>query len=825
MTTLMLLSLLAVSLVCAFLGARLITWTIVLAATFIGFVVTGGPGLVALLLTGLLLAAILVPLNLPKVRQRYISGPFLEQYRRMLPELSDTEKDAMEAGTVGWEGELFSGNPKWKKLLNLPHLELTPEEQAFVDGPTEELCGMMRDWEISHELADLPPEVWDFCKKNKFFGMVIPREYGGLGFSAMAHRAVLQKISSVSAVAGSNVAVPNSLGPAELIHHYGTQEQKNHYLPRLAVGEEIPCFGLTGPTAGSDATSIPDYGIICKGEYNGEKVLGMRLNFDKRYITLAPVATVIGLAVKLYDPDGLLGDQRDLGISLALVPRDTPGVEIGARHMPLNVPFQNGPVRGKDVFLPLDSLIGGADMIGKGWRMLVELLSIGRGITLPSSSTGGAKMGSLATGAYARIRKQFNLPIGRFEGVEEALSRIAGKTYAISALSRMTATAVDLGEKPAVPSAIAKYHATEMAQQIIKDVMDVHGGKGIVLGPRNYLGRAWQGAPIWITVEGANIMTRCLMIFGQGAIRCHPYVLKEMAASRLPDPDEALKEFDRLLFSHVGYSISNAVRSFLLGFSRGHLARVPVPNDRRLASYYRKLTRYSAALAFTADISMLTLGGKLKQKERLSARLGDVLSQLYICSAMLKRFEAQGRPAADQPILAWAFHDAIYKIQTALGGAVDNFPNRYMRGLLKLVIFPTGRREREPGDRLSHRVAQLLLSPSETRDRLTQGVYRSAATGHPVGLMEQALPQVIAAEPLERKLLKAQKAGQLDAITWEEQLQQAVNQSLVTAEEAETLRKVRAMVLEIIAVDEFESEVLELGKTARSEPMATPEAA
>ncbi len=825
MTALLLLSLLTVSLVCAFLGTRLLIWSSALLLTFALFAVAGEPGWISLTLIGLLLAGILVPLNLPALRQRFISGPFLIQYRKMLPQLSDTEKDAMESGTVGWEGELFSGKPDWKKLLDQPYLELTSEEQAFVDGPAEELCGMLRQWEITHELADLPPEVWAFCKKNKFFGMIIPKQFGGLGFSAMAHRAVLQKISSVSAVAGSNVAVPNSLGPAELILHYGTDEQKNHYLPRLAVGDDIPCFGLTGPTAGSDATSIPDYGVVCEGEYQGKKVLGMRLNFDKRYITLAPVATVIGLAVRLYDPDKLLGDTRDLGISLALVPRETPGVEVGTRHMPLNVPFQNGPVRGKDVFLPLDALIGGSDMIGKGWRMLVELLSVGRGVTLPSSSTGGAKMGSLATGAYARIRKQFNLPIGRFEGVEEALARIAGKTYAISALSRMTATAVDLGEKPAISSAIAKYHATEMAQQIIKDVMDVHGGKGIILGPRNYLGRAWQGSPIWITVEGANIMTRCLMIFGQGAIRCHPFVLKEIQASGISDPDQALKTFDKLLFGHVGYSIRNAVRSFVLGFSRGHLSRVPVPNDRRLASYYRKLTRYSAALAFAADISMLTLGGKLKQKERLSARLGDVLSQLYICSAMLARYEAQDRPSTDQPILAWAFHDAIYKIQTALAGAVDNFPNRYMRLLLSLVIFPTGRREREPGDRLGHRVAQLLLSPSATRDRLTQGVYKSAANGHPVGLMEEALPQVIAAEPLERRLLKAQRAGQLDAITWEEQLEQAVSLSVVTRDEAKTLTQVRELVLEIIAVDEFESEVLELGKTMGNEPLHTSEAA
>ena len=825
MTALMLIALLVVSLACAFIGARLLVWSAALGLVFLGFAASGGPGVGALVLTALLLAAVLIPLNVPMIRQKYISGPFLEQYRKMLPKLSDTEKDAMEAGTVGWEGELFSGNPDWKKLLDIPYLELTPDEQAFVDGPAEELCGMLRQWEITHELADMPPEVWDFCKTNKFFGMIIPKEYGGLGFSAMAHRAVLQKISSVSAVAGSNIAVPNSLGPAELILHYGTDDQKNHFLPRLAVGQEIPCFGLTGPTAGSDATSIPDYGVICEGEYQGEKVLGMKLNFDKRYITLAPVATVIGLAVKLYDPDGLLGTQKELGISLALLPRDTEGVEVGARHMPLNVPFQNGPVRGTDVFLPLDALIGGSEFIGKGWRMLVELLSIGRGVTLPSSSTGGAKMGSLATGAYARIRKQFNLPIGHFQGIEEAMSRIAGKTYQISALSRMTATAVDLGEKPAIPSAIAKYHATEMAAEIINDVMDVHGGKGIILGPRNYLGRAWQGAPIWKTVEGANIMTRCLMIFGQGAIRCHPYVLKEMQASRLPDPAEALTEFDKLLFRHVGYSISNAVRSFLLGFTRGHLARVPVPKDRRLASYYRKLTRYSAALAFSADVSMLTLGGKLKQKERLSARLGDVLSQLYICSAMLRRFEAQDRPASDQPILAWAFHDAIFKIQTALGGAVDNFPNKYMRILLNLVVFPTGRREREPGDRLSHRVTQLLLSPSATRDRLTNGIYVSDASGHPIGLMESALPRVIAAEPLERKLLKAQRAGRLDAITWDEQLDQAVNQSIVTADEAESLREVREQVLEIIAVDEFESEVLQLGKPARQAPIQTPEAA
>jgi acyl-CoA dehydrogenase len=810
MTSLLLLSLLGISMVCAFLGARLVAWSAALVLGWFLFAASGEVPVLGLLVTGLLLVVILVPLNVASIRQQFLSAPFLVRYKAMLPNLSDTEAAALEAGTVGWEGELFSGKPDWKALLDKPLLQLTAEEQAFLDGPVEQLCGMLKQWEITHELADLPPEVWAYLLQHRFFGMIIPKSYGGLGFSALAHRAVLQKVSSVSAVAGTTVAVPNSLGPAELLLHYGTDAQKNHYLPRLASGEEIPCFALTGPTAGSDATSIPDHGVICREVRGGREVLGMRLNFDKRYITLAPVATVVGLAVRLYDPDGLLGGAEDLGISLALVPRDTSGLEIGARHFALNIPFLNGPVRGKDVFVPMDAIIGGQAMVGKGWRMLVEALSVGRGITLPSSSTGGMKMGALATGAYARIRKQFNMPIGRFEGVEEALARIAGRTYAVSALSRMTASAVDLGEKPAVPSAIAKYHATEMAREVITDVMDIHGGKGIMLGPRNYLGRAWQGSPIWITVEGANIMTRSLMIFGQGAIRCHPYVLREMHAARLPSEQESLREFDRLLFAHAGYSIRNAVRSFVLGFSRGRLAHVP--GNRHTARYYRKLSRYSASLAFASDIAMLTLGGKLKQKERISARLGDALSHLYICSAMLSRYESQGRPSADQPILSWAFHDSIHKIQTALGGVADNFPNRWLRLVLRLVLFPLGRGEREPGDRLSHRVAQLLLSPSETRDRLTQGIYCPADGSTVISQMELALPEVIAAEPLERRLLKAQRAGDLTAMTWDGQLQQAREKSIIDADEMELLRSARLKTLEIIAVDEFESDALRLGQ-------------
>jgi len=817
MLWIMIMVLLGFSVLAAYRGFKLLNWTIGMALVLAGFgMFTNAPTL-GIVLFSVLFAAIAIPLNVLPIRRKWLTAPFLTVYRKMLPTLSDTEKVALEAGTVGWEGELFAGNPNWRSLLDQYWPQLSKEEQTFVDGPVEELCRMLSPWKNSHELADLPPEVWAFLKENRFFGMIIPKEYGGLGFSALAHRAVLQKISSVCAVAGSHVAVPNSLGPAELLVHYGTDEQKNHYLPRLARGEEIPCFGLTGPTAGSDATSIPDTGIICMGKYKGKQVLGMRLNFDKRYITLAPVATIVGLAFRLYDPDGLVGDKKDIGISVALIPRDTPGLEIGLRHFPLNVPFSNGPVRGKDVFVPLDTLVGGIDMAGNGWRMLIELLAVGRAITLPSSSSGGVKLAALTTGAYSRIRKQFNLPIGRFEGVEAAMCRLAAHTYAVSALSRMTATAVDLGQKPSVPSAIAKYHATEMGRDVITDAMDVHGGKGIILGPRNYLGRSWQGAPIWITVEGANILTRTMMIFGQGAIRCHPYVLKEMQAARMVDKAKGLAEFDRHLFGHVGYSIGNAVRSMVLGLSFARFAAVPT--DRKTARYYRKLTRYSAALAFASDIAMLSLGGKLKYKERISGRLGDVLSQLYICSAMLKRFEIQGRPAADQPILAWAFHDAIFKIQNALGLVVDNFPSVAVRVLLKTFIFPLGRHERQPGDRLGHKVAQLLMSPSETRKRLTDGIFVSKDASNPVGLLELALPRVIATEPLERRLHKAEAAGELPVLDRQSQLQKAVELSIITAAEAKELEAVRAMVTEIIRVDEFESDYLKMGSGGTTEQL------
>ncbi len=778
-----------------------------LAATALVACALAGAGPAATIACAVVLALIVLPLLVTPIRQRFITAPLLSFYSKILPPLSDTERVALEAGTVGFEGELFSGKPRWQQLLSQPRPVLTTEEQAFIDGPCEEVCKMTSDWETSHVRADLAPEVWDFLKRNKFFGMIIAKEYGGLGFSAFAHSRVIMKLASVSATLSSTVGVPNSLGPGELLAHYGTDEQKAHYLPRLADGREIPCFGLTGPTAGSDATSIPDYGIVCQGEWNGARVVGVRMNFDKRYITLAPVATIIGIAFRLYDPDGLLGDKKDVGITLALVPRGTPGMDIGRRHFPLNCPFQNGPIHGKDVFVPLSQLIGGEDYAGHGWRMLVECLSIGRSITLPSTSSGASKLAAVVTGAYARIRKQFGLSIGRFEGVEEALARIAGHTYAMTALSQATAAAVDRGEKPAVPSAIAKYHCTELARQVAADAMDIHGGKGVILGPRNYLGRGWQAAPISITVEGANIMTRSLMIFGQGAIRCHPWVLKEMQAAQNPDQAQGLRDFDTNLFGHIGFAFSNAVRSFWFGLTT---ARIGVaPGDAYSRRYFRKLNRYSANLALLADVSMLLLGGKLKFKEKLSGRLGDVLSQLYISSAMLKRYEDDGRPATEQPLLAWAFHDAAHKIELAMSGVLRNFPIRPAAWVLWLLVFPIGRRAQAPSDRLGRRAAALLMSPSDARDRLADGVFLTPTANNPAGRVDAALPAVILAEPVERKFLKALKSSDITALTFPEQLAEGVREGWISAQEREQLEHLRALTWDAISVDDFDSADLE----------------
>ena len=795
---------------CAYHRTSLRTWAIVTAVTtLLAGLLLHTPWTLVILLV--IEAAVAVPLLLVGFRRRQISAPLLKLFAKVTPKLSATEQTALEAGTVGFEGELFSGMPDWQELLRQPKPELSVEEQAFMDGPVEALCAMIDDWQITHELADLPPEMWAFIKSNKFFGMIIPKRYNGLGFSALAHSAVLQKLASMSTTVASTVAVPNSLGPAELLLHYGSEEQKEHYLPRLAVGEEIPCFALTGPYAGSDATSIPDYGIVCKQVVDGVETLGLKFTFDKRYITLAPVATVVGLAFRMYDPEHLLGKQDDLGITLALLPRSTPGLEIGRRHFPLNVPFQNGPVRGTGIFAPLSVLIGGPQMAGHGWRMLVEVLSVGRAISLPSSATGGVRAAVAAVGAYARMRKQFGLAIARFEGVEEALARIGGLTYATAALSRSTAAAVDRGEKPAVTSAIAKYHATEWGRQVAGDAMDVLGGKGVQLGPSNYAARAWQGVPVAITVEGANIMTRSLMIFGQGAIRCHPFVLKEMQTLSIADRGEQLRTFDRLLFGHIGFGISNAVRSFVLELSGSRLG--DSAGDAYTRRYYRKLNRFSAALALCSDVFMGVLGGKLKFKEKLSARLGDVLSYMYIASAMLKRYEDTGRPEADRPLLAWAFHQCVWNMQMALDGAIRNFPVRSVSLLLRILVFPLGRREVPPSDRLGRRVAALITAPSEARDRLLEWVYLTPTANNTIGRMHALLPEVILAEPVDRKFGKALKSGPYQAHDYFGQLVEAQQAGAINASEAALLKRVRESVHEFIAVDDFDTDEMRAAVT------------
>ena len=776
------------------------TFTILLAA----YAYYGAAGVAAETWEGFLwlMLAGLWLLNVRPLRKALITRPFMKAYRRLLPSMSQTEREALEAGTVWWDGELFTGAPKWSKLLAARPPQLTAEEQAFLEGPCEELCRMLDDWNIVHERGDLPPHVWEYLKTRGFFAMIIPKRYGGLEFSAYAHSCVLAKIASRSATASSTVAVPNSLGPAELLNHYGTEEQKDHYLPRLARGEEIPCFALTGPRVGSDAAAIPDTGVVCRGEWQGKQIVGIRLNFSKRYITLAPIATVIGLAFRLFDPQGLLGERTDIGITCALIPRDTPGITIGRRHFPVNIPFQNGPVEGQDVFVPVDCIIGGPRLAGAGWRMLVEQLSVGRCISLPSNATGAAKAAVWASGAYSRIRRQFNMPVGRFEGVQAVLARMVGLTYTMDAARSVTAGAIDGGEKPSVPSAMLKYHVTEMGRQVANDAMDVHGGKGICLGPKNYLARVYEAVPITITVEGANLLTRSLIIFGQGAVRCHPFVLREMNAARNPDRARGVDEFDRALFGHIGFTISNAVRSLIMALTHARFTRSPVNGPT--ARYYQHIVRFSASFALMVDVAMLTLGGYLKKKESLSARLGDVLSDMYLASMVLKHHENQGRPAADLPVVEWACRNLLYHAQEQLHGFLRNFPNRPLAGLMRALVFPRGRHYSAPSDRLGRQVAELLTQPSDSRERLCRHIYRSLEPGNPLGLLQEALQLAERMEPIEKRIrVEGVKTGRVTALDLPGQIGQALAAGIVSDEEAAQLREYDQKVMNLIHVDDF----------------------
>ena len=773
---------LALFLACAYLRFPLWAWTLAFGALVVS---TQSLPLIVVF------AVIAAMLNIAPLRRSLFTNRILAVYRRILPDMSQTEKEAIDAGTVWWDADLFSGKPDWDKLLAVEEPKLSAEEQAFLDGPVEELCRMCDDWEITHEHQDLPAHVWQFIKDKGFLGMIIPKKYGGLGFSALAHSAVVMKLSTRSSAAAITVMVPNSLGPGELLLHYGTDGQKDYYLPRLAKGQEIPCFALTNPEAGSDAASIPDFGIVCKGTFQGKEVLGMRVTWDKRYITLGPVATLLGLAFRLYDPEKLISEKEDLGITCALVPTNTPGVNIGRRHLPLNAVFQNGPNSGKDVFMPLDWIIGGPEYAGKGWMMLMGCLAAGRAISLPTSSVGGVKALTRFTGAYARVRSQFRTPIGKLEGVEEALGRIAAHCYMMDATRVMTAGAVDLGEKPAVLSAIAKYHMTERARACVNDAMDIHGGKGICLGPNNWIGRGYQMTPIAITVEGANILTRTLIIFGQGAIRAHPYVLREMRAAKEMQGAEAAREFDDALTSHIGHVISNGVRALVYGLTHASFAPVPDNSSPETRHYFRHISRLSAAFAFLADMSMLAMGGALKRKEKISGRLGDVLSMMYLVSATLKRYEDQGRLKEDLPLVRWSVRDALYRAQQAIDQILSNFPVKSLATLLRFVVFPLGMPWRPPLDSRNHECARIALEPGAARDRLTAGMFIPRNESEATGQLEAALLAAVACEPIEKKLREAAKAGTPDP------------ESALNAEELAQWQRKEALRKNVIKVDDF----------------------
>ncbi len=755
----------------------------------------------------ILLVAGALPLLLPDLRRKLFTAPLFNWFQRTLPPMSQTEREAIDAGTVWWDGQLFSGRPDWHTLLGYPKAQLTAEEQAFIDGPTDALCAMVSDWQIGQDL-DLPPAAWAHIKEHGFFALIIPKEFGGKGFSAYAHSQVAMKLATRSGDLASTVMVPNSLGPAELLLHYGTDEQRNHYLPRLARGDDIPCFALTGPLAGSDAGAMPDTGVICTGQWNGEEVIGLRLNWEKRYITLGPVATLLGLAFKAFDPDHLLGEEEDLGITLALIPTDTPGVTIGRRHLPLGAAFMNGPNAGKDVFVPLDYLIGGQAMLGKGWMMLMNCLSVGRSISLPAVGTGAAKYTSLVTGQYTQVREQFNVPLSAFEGIQAAMARIGGNAWMMDAARMLTANAVDLGEKPSVLSAILKYHLTERGRECISHAMDVHGGKGIIMGPNNYLGRSWQGAPIFITVEGANILSRNLMIFGQGAIRCHPFVLKEMALAAREDKDQALVEFDALLLKHIGFAMSNAASTFVLNLGLGQFEHAP--GDAISQGYFRALNRQAAAFALLADLSMMLLGGELKRRERLSARLGDVLSNLYLGSAALKRYHDQGSPEHLQPLLHWAMEESLGQAEHALDALLKNFPSRVLGCLLRAVVFPFGRRHTGPSDRLDAEVAAIIgrAKGDPALEELLAGCYRPQQAEDPVGALQVACDLLTASHPLQKKLHTAYKAGQLTPAPEQSLIDAGLEAGVLQAGEAEILRKAEAARRKVIDVDDFDKEAL-----------------
>jgi len=768
-------------------------------------------GIASVALTAILATIVLVPasvLAIKPLRRAFISPHILDFFKRILPRISQTEKDALEAGSTWWESDLFSGAPDWEKLLSFPAPRLTVEEQAFLDSEVGQLCDMVDDWETTHSWQDLSPAAWQFIKEKGFLGMIIPKKYGGKEFSAYMHSQVVMKLSSRCSALAVSVMVPNSLGPAELLLHYGTDEQKAYYLPRLAVGVELPCFALTSPYAGSDAAAIPDIGVVCNANFEGKQTLGLRITWSKRYITLGPIATVLGLAFQTVDPDHLIGTEINLGISCALIPTKHAGVVIGRRHWPLNAVFQNGPTSGTDVFIPIAWLIGGQSQVGKGWRMLMECLAAGRAISLPSTNVGMAKLAVRGTSAYSAVRRQFNTAIGKFEGVQEALSRMGGNLYMMDAARKLSAVAVDLGEKPAVVSAIVKYHVTERARAVVNDGMDILGGKGICMGPKNFLARAYQQIPIAITVEGANILTRCLIIFGQGAIRSHPYVLHEMQASLEDDPSKAVGDFDRAFFGHVGFVLSNLARSIVFSMTAARLVPVPRRAAKEMRAYYRAVGRLSALFACLTDLSMLLMGGTLKRRERISARLGDVLSQMYLICAVLKRYEDDGRPVDDTPYALWSIQDALVKAQQAVEGVLDNFPNRPIAWLVRAMAFPFGLPYRQPSDTLATQVAQSMQCAGDSRSRLLADSFVPHHFGDPICCGERALALLPQIDAIETRLKPSIQSGSVEPIpqsqaamrTW---IADAVRVGLINVVEKRAMSNFVRFSDALIQVDDF----------------------
>ncbi len=802
MTLLNVLVLLATAFGLIYFNVRTIVWTLIMGVVLLAVSLFGKPPLLLLFFSWMLYLVVAGFANLTQFRIKHFTKPLVKTLRKQLPPISETEREAIEAGSVFWEKEMFCGRPKWKNLLAYPEPQLTAEEQHYLDNQVETLCGMVDDWDIVNNERNLPQSVWDYLKKERFFGLVIPKEYGGCGFSALAHSSIVVKIATRSISTAVNTMVPNSLGPGELLLHYGTEEQKKYYLPRLARGEEIPCFGLTSPEAGSDAGSITDSGVVCKEMYQGKEILGIRLNWDKRYITLAPVATVVGLAFRLYDPENLLCKGEDLGITLCLISSKEPGVEIGNRHFPLSLAFMNGPIRGKNVFVPLDAIIGGVEMAGQGWRMLMECLSIGRAISLPALSTACGKVAYRTTGAYARLRRQFNTSIANFEGIEEALGNIAGLAYMTEACRMMTAGAVDLKIKPSIASAIAKYHMTEMARKMVAHAMDVNAGHAIQAGPRNYLANLHVAIPVSITVEGANILTRNLIIFGQGAIRCHPYILKEIGLLSDSESADNLKEIDRTLLSHIGYAVSNFVRSLWFGLTGGRLQLSPVRGPT--ARYYRQLTRMSTALALLSDMCMMILGGNLKRKERISARLGDILSQLYLASTVLKYFNDHKQPASDLNYVKWCMEMTLHQIQVTIDELLNNFPMKWLGKILHWVVFPFGGSYPKPSDHLYHQIVTSMLAPSDFRDRLTRFCFIGEDDRFPLQRLDLALERMMEVEPIWKKFQNAIRSGTVPKrVALDEQIQTAVQAGILTVSEGRALSEFTLLQREVIKVNEF----------------------